>query len=481
MKEASLRATSASTVRTGSRTGLRPVARTGRKPNTRTSPRPATRTSPKPTTRTSPRPATRTSPKPTTRTSPKPASTASAAKATLLEYRVLLAAVFGLCLIGLPIVLSASAVASVQGGSSVYSLFVKQSMFLGVGVLAAVVASRIRADVLRRLRFVLPFAAIVLLIAVFMPGLGHDAGGSSRWIGAGPIQIQPSELMKLGVIVFAADLLARRARRPDHWRAVVLPLLQLVAFAGILIMKQPDLGTCIVILCITFSLMFAAGLPTRVIGTAFLTLAIPGTALALDASYRRARLLSFLNPFAHAGGAGYQVVQSLVTLGQGGLKGNGVGGSVTTWGYLPNGHTDFIFAVIGGNLGILGTIGVIAGFAAFGWAGFRVAQREEDPFTRYVAIGITCWILAQAVINIGGVVDALPVTGIPLPFISYGGSALVLAMTGAGILVGIARRQVPAATVPVRAARPRPGERPAATGGKTAGVRRRWPAISGTS
>lgn len=193
MKEASLRATSASTVRTGSRTGLRPVTRTGRKPNTRTSPRPATRTSPKPTTRTSPRPATRTSPKPTTRTSPKPASTASAAKATLLEYRVLLAAVFGLCLIGLPIVLSASAVASVQGGSSVYSLFVKQSMFLGVGVLAAVVASRIRADVLRRLRFVLPFAAIVLLIAVFMPGLGHDAGGSSRWIGAGPIQIQPSE------------------------------------------------------------------------------------------------------------------------------------------------------------------------------------------------------------------------------------------------------------------------------------------------
>ena len=404
------------------------------------------------------------------------------AAATLLEHRVLLGSVFGLCLIGLPIVLSASAVPSVQAGSSVYSLFLKQSLFLAIGLGVAAVAARVRADVLRRLRFVLPLASISLLIAVFMPGIGHDAGGSSRWIGAGPIQIQPSELMKLAIIVFAADLLARRAKRADHWRAVVLPLLQLLAFAGILIMKQPDLGTCIVIFCITFALMFAAGLPVRVIGTSFVLVAIPGAALALSASYRRDRLLSFVNPFAHASGTGYQVVQSLVTLGQGGLKGNGVGGSVSTWGYLPNGHTDFIFAVIGGNLGIVGTIAVIAGFAAFGWAGFRVAQRETDPFTRYVAIGITCWILAQAVINIGGVIDALPVTGIPLPFISYGGSALVLAMAGAGILAGIARRQVAATRpVPVRPAR-KAAEPPHrwSPAGKTPGMRNRRHAVSGT-
>ena len=178
-----------------------------------------------------------------------------------------------------------------------------------------------------------------------------------------------------------------------------------------------------------------------------------GAVLALGASYRRDRLLSFVDPFAHAGGTGYQVVQGLVTLGQGGLKGDGVGASVTTWGYLPNGHTDFIFAVIGGNLGILGTVGVLAGFAAFGWAGFRIARREKDPFTRFLAIGITCWIIAQAVINIGGVVDVLPVTGIPLPFISYGGSALVVAMAGAGILLGIARRQVAVPAVGARRAR----------------------------
>jgi cell division protein FtsW len=378
---------------------------------------------------------------------------AATAKATLLEHRVLFAAVAGLCLIGLPIVLSASAVMSVQDGSSVYALFAKQSIFLGFGLLGATIASRLPIAFLRRLRFVLPFGTILLLMAVFVPGVGHDAGGSSRWIGAGPIQIQPSELMKLGIIIFAGDLLARRANRPDQWRAVALPLVQLVALAGLLIMKQPDLGTCIVIVCITFSLMFAAGLPTRIILPAFAIIAVPGAVLALGASYRRDRLLSFVNPFAHAGGTGYQVVQGLVTLGQGGLKGDGVGASVTTWGYLPNGHTDFIFAVIGGNLGILGTVGVLAGFAAFGWAGFRIARREKDPFTRFLAIGITCWIIAQAVINIGGVVDVLPVTGIPLPFISYGGSALVVAMAGAGILLGIARRQVAVPAVGARRAR----------------------------
>ena len=381
-------------------------------------------------------------------------ATAGPKAATALERRVLFGSVFCLCLVGLPIVLSASAVLSLNSGSSVYSLAEKQALFLCLGGVAALVASRIPMSTLRRFRFVLPGVTIALLIAVFMPGLGHGAGGSSRWIGVGPIQIQPSELMKLAVVVFAADLLARRAQRPDHWRAVVVPLLALVGFAGVLIMKQPDLGTCIVIVCITLALLFAAGVPSRLVGGALLLVAVPGTILALSASYRRARLLSFLNPFSHASGSGYQVVQSLVTLGQGGLSGSGVGGSATTWGYLPNGHTDFIFAVIGGNLGLIGTFGVIAAFAAFGWAGFRVAAREADPFTRYVATGVTCWILVQAVINMGGVVDALPVTGIPLPFISYGGSALVVALVGAGLLTGIARRQVAVEAVPLRPVRP---------------------------
>lgn len=372
-----------------------------------------------------------------------------------LPQRLLVLSVASLCLLGLPVVLSASAVPSLEAGGSVYSLFERQGLFLLLGLVCALAVSRVPLSSLRKLRFVLPMFGFTLLVAVFLPGLGHDAGGSSRWIGAGPIQIQPSELMKLAVVIFAADLLARRAARPDPRRAVVQPLLFFAVAAGILIMKQPDLGTCIVIFCIVFSLMFAAGLPARLVAASALVVAVPGAVLALDAPYRRARLLSFINPFAHASTTGYQVVQSLVTLGQGGLRGNGIGASPETWGYLPNGHTDFIFAVLGGNLGLIGTLGVIALFAVFAWAGFTVARQEKDPFARYLAVGVTCWIIAQAVINIGGVIDVLPVTGIPLPFVSYGGSALVAALSGAGILIGIARRQLPAqAPAPATVRRP---------------------------
>jgi cell division protein FtsW len=247
--------------------------------------------------------------------------------------------------------------------------------------------------------------------------------------------------MKLSIVIFAADLLARRSQRTDYWAAVVRPLLIILGASAGLIMAQPDLGTAIVISCITFVMMFAAGVPISVLGATLVALAVPGAYFAMHAAYRRDRLLSFVNPFAHASGTGYQVVQSLSTLGMGGVGGNGIGGSPTIWGFLPNAHTDFVFAVIGGNLGIVGSIAVIVLFGLFGWAGLRIAAREQDLFGRYIAVGITCWILCQAVINVGGVIDALPVTGIPLPFISYGGSALVAEMAGVGLLLGIARRQ----------------------------------------
>ncbi|MGA2208049.1 MAG: putative lipid II flippase FtsW [Acidimicrobiales bacterium] len=363
---------------------------------------------------------------------------------TSIEFRVLLLSIAGLCLIGLPMVLSASAVLSVLSGASAYSLFEKQFLFL---LVAAIVGLAVYWWMpmarLRRLRFVMPFGVMVLLVIVFLPGIGHDAGGSSRWIGVGPIQVQPSELMKISMVVFTADLLARRAHRSDYWAAIVRPLLIVLAVAAGLIMAQPDLGTTIVISCIAFVMMFSAGVPVRVLGTTLGALALPVGYYALHAAYRRDRFLSFINPFAHASGTGYQEVQALSTLGMGGLGGNGIGGSATTWGFLPNAHTDFVFAVIGGNLGIVGSIVVIALFGLFAWAGFRIAARETDPFSRYVAVGITCWIICQAVINVGGVIDALPITGIPLPFISYGGSALVAEMAGAGLLLGIARRQHP--------------------------------------
>ncbi|MFZ2058111.1 MAG: putative lipid II flippase FtsW [Acidimicrobiales bacterium] len=367
-----------------------------------------------------------------------------------LEAKVLLASVTGLCLLGLPIVLSASAPGAILAGGSPWSYVVRQSIYMAIGLTAAVIASRTPVGIVRKLRFVLPLFTLALLVVVFVPGIGHFAGGSSRWIGIGPIQLQPSELMKLAMVVFAADLLARRAKRRDQWNAMVRPLLAFMVVAAVLIVKQPDLGTAVVVCCITFSVLFAAGVRLPVLAASGASVCAMGAVLAFSATYRRDRLLSFVNPFAHASTSGYQVVQSLATLGLGGVTGSGVGGSVTPWGFLPNAHTDFVFAVIAGNLGLVGALIVLAGFAGFGWAGFRIAARERDPFARFVAVGVTCWVLAQAVINIGGVIDALPVTGIPLPFISYGGSSLAVALIAVGLLFGIARRQP--AVVPRRSA-----------------------------
>ena len=358
-----------------------------------------------------------------------------------LEAKVLLTSVAGLCLLGLPIVLSASAPGAILAGGSPWSYVIHQCIYMGFGLSAAVVVSRTPVAVVRKLRFVLALVAMALLVVVFVPGIGHYAGGSSRWIGIGPIQLQPSELVKVAMVVFAADMLARRAKRRDQWSAFVRPLLSFMAIAAVLIVRQPDLGTAIVLGCITFSMLFAAGTRLRLLVVPGGAVCAVGAAVALSATYSRDRLLSFVNPFAHASTSGYQVVQSLATLGLGGVTGSGVGASVTPWGFLPNAHTDFVFAVIAGNLGLVGALVVLAGFGAFGWAGFRIAARERDPFARFVAIGVTCWVLAQAVINIGGVVDALPVTGIPLPFISYGGSSLVVVLIGVGLLFGIARRQ----------------------------------------
>ncbi|MGH9303034.1 MAG: putative lipid II flippase FtsW [Acidimicrobiales bacterium] len=361
--------------------------------------------------------------------------------AASLDQRILVASVAGLCLLGLPMILAASEDGSVLAGASPYGDVIRQCLFMAVGLVCGILAAHLRPAMIRRVGVVLPLAGLALLVAVFLPGMGHSAGGSSRWIGAGPIQLQPSELMKLAVIVFGADLCARRANRKDQFAAVVFPMLLLLAVSGALIVAQPDLGTAIVLSCITFGILFAAGVRLRLLCAVMGLVTICGGTLALHAAYRRDRLLSFLHPFAHASGSGYQVVQSLATLGMGGSGGSGVGGSETPWGYLPNAHTDFVFAVVGGNLGVVGSIAVLAGFACFAWAGIRVALRERDAFTRLVAAGITVWILTQAVINIGGVIDALPVTGIPLPFVSYGGSALIVAMVGAGVLAGIARRQ----------------------------------------
>jgi cell division protein FtsW len=364
-----------------------------------------------------------------------------------------------LCAIGLVMVLSASAYTSLEYYGSVWTIFERQVLWMALGALALGVTSRIGYEHWRRLRMVMLIGTLGLLLAVLVPGVGVSAGGSSRWIGVGLFRLQPSELMKLSIAVFAADLLARRARRVRETRAVVAPVLIVLFVAAVLVLKQPDMGTALVLACITFTLLYAGGVPLGPVLKALGVVLVLGLIVGLAEPYRRARLLSFLNPFAHAKGSGYQVVQSLVGLGSGHLYGLGLGGSRETWGLLPNAHTDFIFSVVGEECGLVGTLVVLVLFAALAWYGLRAATRAPDRFGGLLAVACTCWITSQAVINIGAVIGLLPVTGIPLPFISFGGSSLVITMVAAGILANIAshERRPAMSSSPERSVPPSPG------------------------
>jgi cell division protein FtsW len=369
----------------------------------------------------------------------------------------LLLLVCSLCGIGLVMVLSASAYTSLVDYGSVWTIFIRQVLWMALGVIALYATARWRYDRWRRVRILLLVGTLLLLTAVLVPGIGVSAGGSARWLGFGELRIQPSELMKLALAVFGADLLARRADRVHETGAVVMPLLVVLGIAGILVLKQPDMGTALVLCCIALSLLYAGGVPLRPVLKVLVGVALLGLILGLAEPYRRARLLSFVNPFAHAQGSGYQVVQSLVGLGSGRLWGLGLAGGREKWGLLPNAHTDFIFSVIGEQAGLIGALIVLGLFAALAWYGLRAAHRAPDRFGALLAVAATCWITSQAVINIGAVIGLLPVTGIPLPFISFGGSSLVITMMAAGVLINVAAHEKP----PTMAIRPLPLDTPA--------------------
>jgi cell division protein FtsW len=246
-------------------------------------------------------------------------------------------------------------------------------------------------------------------------------------------------MAKLAILLFAADMLARRGSKGDVG-AAVKPVLVVFAAAAFLVMMQPDMGTTLVLGCIVLSLLFVGGIELRTLGKLLGFAAMGALLLGLVESYRRARLFSFLNPWKDAGNTGYQIVQSLVGLGSGGLTGLGLGASRAKWGFLPNAYTDFIFAIIGEELGLFGTLVVITLFAAFAVLGVRIALKAPDRFGSLLAAGITAWVVGQALINIGAVIGVLPVTGVPLPFISFGGSSLVITMASAGMLLNVARQ-----------------------------------------
>jgi cell division protein FtsW len=346
-----------------------------------------------------------------------------------------------LCVIGLVMVGSASPIISMSLYGSSWGILIRQVMWMGLGLVAFYVLSRLDYRKWRKVRVPLLLGTLALLVVVLVPGIGVTAGGSSRWVGFGQFRIQPSELMKLALAIFAADLLTRRVTQLREAKRVVVPILGVLGISSILILKQPDMGTALVLACIAFGVMFMGGVPMKPIIKVLGAFAVVATIVGLADPYRRDRILSFINPGAHQSGSGYQVWQSLIGLGSGHLTGLGLGGGRQKWGLLPNAHTDFIFSVLGEELGLIGAIVVLGLFFALAWYGLRVAALAPDRFGSLMAVAITTWITSQAVINVGAVVGVLPVTGIPLPFISFGGSSLVINLAAAGILMNIAAQE----------------------------------------
>jgi cell division protein FtsW len=354
---------------------------------------------------------------------------------------VLLAAIVAmLCTIGLMMVLSASSVEALRSYGGAWVFFQRQLVWVGLG--AAVLAGATVLDYHHWRKAVIPLlgVSVVGLVLVLVPGVGITAGGSSRWLGTDSFRVQPSELAKLAVLLFAADLLARRAEQVGDWRYVMRPLLVTSGLLAVLVLFQPDMGTTVLMVFVVFVLMFVGGVPILPMSGLSVAAAVSAVFVAKAEAYRWERVASFRDPFGDFAGGGYQVAQSLVALGTGSVGGVGLGASRAKWGFLPNAHTDFIFAIVGEELGMFGTVGVVGLFIAFAVLGVRTALRAPDRFGTLVAAGVTAWVSGQAVVNMGAVTSLLPVTGVPLPFVSFGGSSLVVTMMAVGILLNIARQ-----------------------------------------
>jgi cell division protein FtsW len=349
-----------------------------------------------------------------------------------------LVAVFNL--LGLVMVMSASSVVARDDYGSAWYFVVRQAAWATAGAVALLIIARIDYHRWRRPAGPFLVVALLLLVLCLVPGIGVNANGATRWIGSGSLSFQPSELAKLAVLVWVADLLARRAAHMHNTRATLRPVIVVLAAVATLVMLQPNLGTTIVIAAIALALCFVAGAPIGKL-TSWATCSLAAAiALALAEPYRRARVLTFLDPWADPMDKGYQNIQSLVGLGSGGVFGEGLGASRAKWGYLPYAHSDFIFAIIGEELGLVGSIVVVGLFVLLGIIGVRIALHAPDRFGLLLAIGVTAWFCMQAFVNIGAVIGILPITGVPLPFVSAGGSSLVFGMAGAGLLLSVARK-----------------------------------------
>jgi cell division protein FtsW len=351
-----------------------------------------------------------------------------------LETNLLVLVTLALVAFGLVMVYSATSAPAAVGGGQPMRFLMRQAAYAALGLVALLVLSRMGYRRLRLLAPSLVLVSLVLLVAVLV--MGTRVNGARRWITFGPLAFQPSELAKLALCVWAAAYFAKR-KAPQSLRELTRPLGVLAGVICLLVLAEPDLGTAIAIAIMLGAVLLVSGTPMGLLARGGgVVLALGFLAIWIE-PYRRARLFGFLHPWDDAQGAGYQAAQALIGLGSGGILGKGLGQSVTKLGYLPEAHTDMIFAVIGEEVGLIGATALIAAYALFAYAGLRIALACRDPFGKRLAAGLTVLVCGQAALNIAAVVGIAPLTGITLPFVSYGGSSLVVALASVGILLNI--------------------------------------------
>ncbi len=359
-----------------------------------------------------------------------------------IEHRILMTATLCLLAFGAVMVYSASSplgVLSPRGGSGTGE-FLRYLAFgaLGLGAMY-LLERRGLAIVNRRIVNLLLATSFALLVIVMVPGFGVEVNGARRWFAAGPIQFQPSELMKIALVLYCARYLADHPKRMRGFRQAVAPVAVLAGPACLLVVAEPDLGTALVIAFTVATMLLAAGMPARHLGILVAIAAVAVLLLAVVQPYQRARLMSFLHPWASKSTAGFQAVQGQIALGSGGLLGVGLGKSVQKVFYLPEAQTDFILAVIGEELGVLGIVGVVCLYGMIAYAGLRTARRAAGRYAKLLATGLTSLILCQGILNIFVVLGLAPLTGVPLPFISYAPTNLCVMLASVGLLLNISR------------------------------------------
>ena len=362
----------------------------------------------------------------------------------LTSYYLVLGCSMLLLALGLVMVLSASSVDQMDKTGSPYVLLQKQAMWVAIGLPLMWLASQMAPKSFRALAYPLLLLSVLALILVLVPGLGRSANGATRWISLGSFQLQPSEPAKLALVLWGADLLARKEKLGmlTEWRQLLIPLLPATGLVVLLVMLENDLGTTLVLLTIFLTLLWVVGAPGRLfVGMSGLIGVLVGILIVVE-PYRLQRLTGFLDPSGDPLNTNYQGRQGLYAVASGGWFGTGLGEGRAKWLYLPHGETDFIFANIGEELGLIGTLVVLGLFGLLGYAGLRIARRAvKDTFLRLAAAGATGWLVVQALVNIGAVIGVLPITGIPLPLVSYGGSALIPTLLALGMLLSFAKRE----------------------------------------